>query len=110
MMKNNLIINTKHHETSSLTRLGADFVFTESGHLILPMKGQEEYITQDEALRLAKFIFANVGTPFIASLNNSCDQLRKVIPDYPIEDEGLKKHNLHYVNRIESITKKLTEY
>lgn len=109
-MKNNLIINTKHHENSTNTRLGADFEFTESGHLILPMKGENEYVSKEEALRLAKFIFSNSGSQLIASISNSCEQLRKTIDDFPLHDEGAKKHNHHYINRIESVVKKLIQY
>jgi len=107
-MESNIVIKTKHHENSSNTNIGAEFIFTESGHLILPMKGVNEYVSNDEALRLAKFIIKDSGSQLIASLLNSCDQLRKYLNEIP--DEGLKKHNTHYINRIESVVKNLTKY
>lgn len=104
-MKNNLLIKTKHHEDSCDIKSRTTFEFTESGHLILPMKCENEYVSNEEALNLAKFILNNASHTFFRTMENSLKNLRLVLKDY--EDEGLKKHNQLYINRIESALRKL---
>lgn len=109
-MESNIVIKTKYHENSSNTNIGAEFTFTESGHLILPMKCGNEYVSNVEALRLAKFILANSGKHIIDEISDSCEELKSTLDDFPVVNEGSKKHNRLYINRIESAVKNLTKY